>query len=362
MTALAATRQGRRRRGRLQTVTDRATGQPTNRTLAWRYRRGAFRPETVESADHYGELQAVAFDPSSSTVVAAGATGVGRAHSAAAVWTKVGARNWQKVCLGDCTAPAGRAEIWGVLALPSGGFVAVGQGSATSPTDFQPTVWTSDNGLSWQSKVLSVGEPGAVLWVARTAEGPLVAVGKTGLDQQTTAAVWTSDNGSAWRAVQAPALAGAERLHGVAALGNTLLAVGFKKAKTATPDCGRRRQTALFRSTDGGRTWQARRSSALANAEQWFDVVPYRGEFVALGYEFAGCSRDSVAAAWTSPTGIRWTKQHGSFGVAGSVFGRGAVIGPVFYAAGDGPSSSGATDDAERDTIWAGRHHRQKQR
>jgi hypothetical protein len=126
---------------------------------------------------------------------------------------------------------------------------------------------TGENGRPWQPKVLTETEAGAVRWIARSANGQLVAVGETGPDAAPTAAVWTSVDGSDWRAVDAPALAGAKSLHGVTALGSMLLAVGFRKATTATPDCGKRRQSALFMSTDEGRTWQARRSSVLGNAE-----------------------------------------------------------------------------------------------
>jgi hypothetical protein len=359
VTALGPTAAGSGIAVGFQTVSDPATGNATNHPLAWRYRHGGWRPDQLTSSQRYGELQGVAFDRSTSTIAAVGAAGLSHGHTAAAVWTKAGNGVWQQVCLGDCSSPVGRAEIWGVLALPAGGFVAWGQGAATSPTVFHPTIWTSDNGVAWDPRVLDERAVGAVQSIARTAKGQLVAVGKTGPEHGTSAAVWTSGDGSHWRAVHSRALAGARELHAVTAKGNTLLAVGFTKRTRATPDCGRRRQSALFRSTDGGRTWQVRRTAALANAEQWLDVVAYGKQFVALGYDFAGCTLDSVALASTSPSGNAWTEVRGQpFRVRLSLFGRGGVIGRALFAGGDGPSradTSSAAHDERDAEIWSAR-------
>ena len=340
-----------------ETVADAARASGTNRPLAWRYRRGRWAPERLPTPQPYAELQAVAFSPAGSTTVAAGASGLGHAHSAAAVWTKAGNGAWQPVCLSDCSSPPGHAEIFGVVALPTGGFVAVGQGAAGSPTEFHPTVWTSADGLVWVTNVLDESKTGTVRAIARAADGRLIAVGRTGPEQATSAAVWSSDNGMDWHAADVSALAAARELHAVSARGATLLAVGFRKA-TATTPCGTRRQTAIYRSADAGQRWHPVRTSALANAEQWKDVLTYRDQFVALGYDFVGCEKQSIAAAWISPAGTKWTKLTGPFleSRAESVLGGGAVIGRTLFAGGDGPSKAkqtGAFD--ERDArIWAG--------
>ena len=241
-----------------------------------------------------------------------------------------------------------------MLALPNGGFVAGGQGNAASKTVFYPTVWTSDDGVTWEEKQLDRRAVGAVQWIARTAKGQLVAVGRTGPEQGTSAAMWTSGDGSHWRAVDPRAFAGARELHAVAANGSTLLAVGFAKTKSAKVCRKRRRKSALFRSTDGGRTWRVRRPAELAHAEQWKDVVTYRNYFVALGFDFAGCKKDSLAAAWTSPSGNNWTKVPGPF-LVGSAFARGATIGSVLFAGGVGPTAgTNSPKDTERDAeIWS---------
>jgi hypothetical protein len=86
----------------------------------------------------------------------------------------------------------------------------------------------------------------------------------------------------------------------------------------------------------------------------------YRKQFVGLGYDFLRrCGKESIAAAWISPTGIKWTKLARPSLDGESVLGAGAVIGRTLFAAGDGPSPVDKPPEQkfdERDPrIWAGR-------
>jgi hypothetical protein len=92
-------------------------------------------------------------------------------------------------------------------------------------------------------------------------------------------------------------------------------------------------------------------------------VVAYGDQFVALGYEFVGCSNNSLATAWTSPNGNRWAKLSGPFSVPASLFRRGAAIGRTLFAGGAGPSvptrEPTSTAHDERDAeIWGARRTR----
>jgi hypothetical protein len=197
-------------------------------------------------------------------------------------------------------------------------------------------------------------------WIVGAGGRRLIAVGRVGAD----AAIWTSPDAVNWQRASPDRngdLAKATHLNGVVARGATVIAVGHTSKLTSR--CGTRKwsEAVVFRSTDRGRTWHMQSSSEFQpRGQEALDVVTFAGRFVALGYEHIGCDpiKDSVAAAWTSADGRAWTSApRAPFHRPDSELNRGAVIGGVLFAVGDGPTrsttSSGAKDEHDAE-IWAG--------
>lgn len=121
-----------------------------------------------------------------------GLVAVGRADGIAAVWTSEDGREWTKVS-GE-GAGFGRAERSTIYAVTTGGpgLVAIG-GDATSGPSYEPVVWTSVDGITWE-RVPDLGFPSGDYMSDVIGGGPgLIAVGYANAgDDKWDAAVWVS--------------------------------------------------------------------------------------------------------------------------------------------------------------------------
>ncbi len=192
-----------------------------------------------------------------------------------------------------------------------GGVTAGGPGLVAVGWDFSggnedAAVWTSPDGISW-SRVPDdgavFGGEGYQLMNGVTAGGPgLVAVGtdRSGID----AAVWTSPDGISWSRVPDDGSVlsgdGVQWMWSVTAGGPGLVAVGTDWSGT---------DAAVWISPDGLSWTRVPDDDAVFGGDggQWMGGVAAGGPgLVAVGWDFSGGDRD--AAVWTSPDGISWSR------------------------------------------------------
>lgn len=194
----------------------------------------------------------------------------------------------------------GHQQIYGVTATSSG-FVAVGVDAIDGD---QPAVWISSDGVSWD-RVPNDGRTfGGGFMLDVTAGGPdLVAVGqRAGIDELSDAAVWTSPDGITWSPVddQAEALggAGSQRIETVIAAGPGFVAVGSDETDGA-----------VWTSTDG-RAWSRvpDPDGVLGGPgdQRIEDIVARPGGLVAVGGDSDETQGD--IAVWLSSNGLDWTR------------------------------------------------------
>ena len=209
--------------------------------------------------------------------------------SHAAAWVSRDGDAWRRVA----SLPAPEASIISAaVTAGSGAVLAVGESGGAA------AVWRSRGGIAWTLATLPAPAGGATEWltsVAAFGDG-YVAGGYEELPTaQLTASFWRSADGVSWVRAAAQIPPGESQVTGIAAAGPAaLIAVGIagdQESGTA----------AVWRSTNGGTSWQALASPAFA-AGRMLAVVAAGGGAVAVGER----TDQSGAAAWYSPDGSTW--------------------------------------------------------
>lgn len=190
----------------------------------------------------------------------------------------------------------GQAQMSDVMALPGGGFVAVGY----APPDWQPVAWTSPDAQAWT--IHSIGATAFTFPVslASGAGGTVVAVGRSG----SVPLAWSTVDGATWQSHPVGVLGSdgvAERMNAVGAGPE-----GFVAGGSAGPEL-LDRHARFWRSADGI-AWQpvADDPVAFANAEVRA-IAPFQGGFVAVGV-VGSVQAPTGAVAWLSPDGVTWSR------------------------------------------------------
>jgi len=236
-------------------------------------------------------------------LVAVGSVGPARSGGGdAAVWTSPDGISWSRVPHDEAVFGGGDFQEMVSVTVGGPGLVAVGMGRGFHDA----AVWTSPDGISW-SRVLDkedIFSGGGEQWMRSvTAGGPgLVAVGVDILDNEFDAAVWTSPDGISWsRVPHDEAVFGGEgdqAMSGVVAGGPGLVAVGSDLS-------GGDDDAAVWTSPDGISWTRVPHDEAVFGGEgdQWMRRLTAGGPgLVAVGADF------SAAAVWTSSDGISWSR------------------------------------------------------
>ena len=191
---------------------------------------------------------------------------------------------------------AGQATMADVMALPGGGYVAVGY----SPPDWTPIAWTSADGHAWQIHEVGATEFTFPEALAAGSEGTVVAVGRSGRSPM----AWTTRDGVDWQANDVAMLGTdgtPERMTAVAAGAGIYVAGG-----SVGPELAERH--ARFWISADGVTWQPAPDdpAAFADAEVR-DITTFGDGFVAVGV-LGTAQEQTGAVAWTSPDGLTWAR------------------------------------------------------
>jgi hypothetical protein len=147
-----------------------------------------------------------------------------------------------------------------------------------------------------QLAVPAVGETEQLTAIARVPGGGYVAGGYTSRVAQKAATFWRSADGVEWSRVAVPALSGQSEVTGIAAAqaGGVVVAVGISGDE-------RRGDSAVWRSADGGATWQAAAGDSPAGGRMLSLAAGSNG-FTAVGEN----TDQTSAMAWTSADGLGW--------------------------------------------------------
>ena len=227
----------------------------------------------------------------------------------------------------------GQATIADVVAMPTGGYVAVGY----VPPDWVPFAWTSPDGDRWSIHPIGSTEFTFPVAVTTGSTGTVVAVGRSGREP----VAWTTRDGVTWDR-HAVAILGTdgvpERMTSVAAGPSGFVAGGSVGPELAD------RHARFWRSADGI-TWEpiADEASAFANAEVR-SITPFKGGFVAVGV-VGNLQAPTGAVAWVSPDGGTWTRVDDPAFVAG-------VAVSVAPAPWGGVVAVGSTVDRKNAVAW----------
>jgi hypothetical protein len=252
--------------------------------------------------------------PDGSSISAAVATGgasilaVGGSGGAGAVWHSDDGAAWTLTSLP--APPAGATELMTAVAAAGGGYVAGGYDeSATAQKT--ATFWRSVDGVTWVRATAQLPAGASeVTGIVVVNPASLVAVGISGDERRGSTAVWRStDGGASWQSVTSPAFASG-RMLAVAASGTGVAAVGERWDQTGA---------AAWFSSDGS-AWVSSSGTGLDNVglQMVMTAVAVDGSgFVAAGWRTdAG---NGSAVVWRSTDGKVWTHlpQDVSFSGAG---------------------------------------------
>ena len=269
----------------------------------------------------------------------------------AAVWTSPDGLAWSRVAHDEGVFGGPSTQFMRAVAPAGPGLVAVG--GDIPGDDVDVAVWVSPDGLAW-SRVAQdqegLGGPDDQLATAMAPAGPgLVAAGWEGPGEDSDAAVWTSPDGLAWsRVPHDEALFGGpgiQEIDGLAVIDGLVVAVG-------SDESGADGSAAVWTSPDGLSWSRVPHDEATFGGpgNQVMLAVAAGGPgLVAVGLE--GASDRAVAAVWTSPDGLAWSRvphDESVFGAAERQIMEGVV------AAGGGLVAFGwQAQDEEMDTaVW----------
>ncbi len=134
-------------------------------------------------------------------IVAVGWAGTEREHRPA-IWTSTNGEGWQSPKLPPDLVAPGILELTAVTPAVGGGFLAIALDRRADTLDGDATVFRSDNGSDWH-RVAATGLDGSgpqdVRRITRTADGRLLAVGSIQEGAHRGAGLWTSPDGVKWQ-------------------------------------------------------------------------------------------------------------------------------------------------------------------
>jgi hypothetical protein len=312
-----------------------AVGKAGGKPAVQRYQGGQWSQENAQAGS--GAMRALAV--SGSTVVAAGLVVDQGLDVDAGIWRRTGGGSWLLTCgdqvCGDSAPGAGRGrqQVLDLVAMSGRAFVAVGR--ETSEGSNRPAVWRSQGGTNW-TRVAGEDLSGAGEFITGVAArgNTLVAVGSSGRD----GAAWISDDGgSTWTKVIDDDLAARGRSvepQAVSPAPSGFVAVGRERLER-----GSKTGPVAWFSADG-RSWsRASIQKAEFSGQQMTAVTSTADGLVAAGAD----RRRNRAAIWESADGEEWSPVSSSSFSGGKLpamtsidrLADGTVL-AVGYAGGDG--------------------------
>ena len=219
---------------------------------------------------------------------------VGSGQGAAAAWVGEDG-TWTAADPAGLAGSPGATAMTGVVAH-HGGFVGVGYRDDPANAAASAAVWRSTDGLTWRADAASSAFAGGRMWGVAARGDTLVAVGTDGDPTYGPAAAWVSTDGT-WRRAQVTGADGVMRA--VTSTADGFVAVGY-----VTNDDGAR----VWRSTDGTAWSPVDDQASLDNHSspiRMLSVAADERGLVAGGWRADAANGSS--AAWTSPDGLHWT-------------------------------------------------------
>jgi hypothetical protein len=204
----------------------------------------------------------------------------------------------------------GATESLAAVARSGTGYVA--GGSVVSAAGRTATLWRSADGVAWSRATATLPSGSSeVRGIAIAGSGTVVAVGISGDERRGTAAVWRStDGGATWQSVTSPALAA----------GRMLAAVAGSPGVVAVGETADQAAAMAWTSADGLSWSPAPVQPALSNGG--FQMVMTAVAWDGAGFDAVGWKTDAgngSAVVWRSKDGRDWTRlpQDDSFSGAG---------------------------------------------
>jgi len=251
------------------------------------------------------------------------------------------AQFWSRVPYDEAVFGGGFEQVMASVTVGGPGLVAVGQAGFT---DQKAAVWTSPDGITWSRVPDNEALFGGAIMNSVTVGGPgLVAVGSS---EPNAAAVWTSVDGIAWsRVPYDEAVFGGElgvRFGGAAMSSVTVGGPGL----VAVGSYGSPRVAAVWTSPDGITWSRVPHDEAVFGGEDDGYYGQSMSSVTAGGSGLVAVGSDvGRAAVWTSLDGITWSRvPHDEAVFGGAGMSSVTVGGPGLVAVG------GA--DGERAVVW----------
>ncbi len=221
---------------------------------------------------------------------------------AAAVWTSADGITWSRIPQDD-----GVFDRAGMNSVTTGGpgLVAVGF-EFLDQEHVIAVAWTSADAITWSRIPHDEAAFERAAMESVTTGGPgLVAVGGSHPDDDPpVAAVWTSADGVTWsRVPHDDAVFGGAGMNSVTAGGSGLVAVGWSDEREHTV-------AAVWTSPDGVTWSRVPHDDAVFGGAEMNSVTAGGPGLVAVGlerFDVAG-EENLVAAVWTSPDGVIWSR------------------------------------------------------
>ena len=232
---------------------------------------------------------------------------VGRYVSDGAVWLSADGTSWSRVALLPFAHLGGGIEMESVIAAGPG-LVAVGREWLSEGASI-PAVWTSTDGRVWgrvEVDMCNLQEENenAIVDVADHGTG-LLAVGFIGTSARTyEPAIWSSSDGTSWQAIEiSDADARSSVLRAIEANDQLVWVVGDSEAEHV--------DARAWRSTDRGQTWTPKQvETGQVGIPALNHITDTPTGWVAVGAD--GTTRhefgETIAAVWQSSDGYSWIR------------------------------------------------------